>query len=70
MIARYGVDRNKKKADRWADSEIEKFKIVAQKIDLDLNAGEFKGGSFLRGIQDPDVKSVGLIPLPIAQMVE
>ena len=44
--------------DRLADSEIEKFKTVAQKIDLDLDACEFKGGSFLREIQEPNVKSV------------
>jgi hypothetical protein len=70
IVAKYGVDRDKKMAGHTAETEIEKFKARAQKIDLDLNACEFKESSFSHEVQDPNVSSVGLIPLHIARFAE
>jgi hypothetical protein len=66
MVARYGIDRGKKVAERSAKTELEKFKAGAQKFDLDLDGCEFKDGSYCREVQDPNIASIGLIPLPVA----
>src|SRR6186713_2482794 len=50
----------KKNIGQHINSEVEKFKANAEKIELDFDKCEFKSGSFSHKIEDPTVSTVKL----------
>ena len=57
----YSATRKVKKIiDQHINSDVEKFKAIAEKIELDFDKCEFKSGSFSHQIEDPTASTVKL----------
>src|SRR6187399_1353766 len=57
----YSATRKVKKIiDQHINSEVEKFKANAEKIELDFDKCEFKSGSFSHQVEDPTMSTVKL----------
>ena len=57
----YSATRKVKKiVEQHINSEVEKFKAIAEKIELDFDKCEFKSGSFSHQVEDPTMSTVKL----------
>ena len=57
----YSATRKVKKIiDQHINSEVEKFKANAEKIELDFDKCEFKSGSYSHQVEDPTISTVKL----------